>query len=92
MSDHINQRGDLMFLTVHPATHAPFFPFFIFPIVFFCLLITAILIFRFMNRRYGCRSHSAGVHLEAEEILKLRLINHEISEEEYLKMKELLKK
>jgi uncharacterized membrane protein len=45
-------------------------------------------------RRYGrscCYGRFDG-RLEAEEILKRRFINHEISEDEYLKMKEVLKK
>ncbi|MBA4541518.1 hypothetical protein H1164_01170 [Thermoactinomyces daqus] len=71
-----------------------FFPL-IFPFGFFCIVFATFLIFRIISfRRYGrcyCYNRFDG-RLEAEEILKRRLINHEISEEEYLKLKEILRK
>lgn len=43
---------------------------------------------------FRCRCHYGRFdsQLDAEEILKRRYINHEISEDEYLKMKEVLRK
>jgi uncharacterized membrane protein len=72
----------------------PYIPF-LFPIGFFCVVFTVFLIFRIMAFRrfgYGCHYGRFDSRLEAEEILKRRYINHEISEEEYLRMKEVLKK
>lgn len=80
-----------MFLTAyHNFHHIPFF----FPVAFFCLVIATIVIVRIVTRRYGhsCGHHQDNRYLDAEEILKRRYINHEINEEEYLKMKEVLKK
>jgi uncharacterized membrane protein len=89
------KEGGKMFLTGYPNFHLfPFSPFF-FPIGFFCVLFATLLIIRIIYfRRYGrscCYGRFDG-RLEAEEILKRRFINHEISEDEYLKMKEVLKK
>ncbi|MFC7442015.1 hypothetical protein [Laceyella putida] len=81
-----------MFLTGNPYVHQiPFF----FPLGFFFMLMAVFVIFRIICFRRcgrGCHYGRLDSQLTAEEILKRRFINHEIGEDEYLKMKEILKK
>lgn len=81
-----------MFLAIHSPF--PYIPF-VFPIGFFIVLFVVFGFFRILHfRRYGrgCYYGHFDGRLPAEEILKRRFINQEISEEQYLKMKEVLKK
>jgi uncharacterized membrane protein len=75
------------------AGHHAFAPFCFIPFIIFVLLLIAFIVSRiFWFRRFGgCCSRQNG-RMDAEAILRRRLANGDITEEEYQKTKDILSK